>query len=166
MAQYKIEWMEKKQISGKDIIEASLSGEGVTPAEKVTIWKTDTKGEEFPGFDEIMPGHTVEGNLWSKPGSNFKTLYPVKEKKTGNGNFRAQLMEKAQDRKETSIAKAQDNKEWGIKTSSTMRMAVDLAIAEIQREPNTGYLHERIKYWREWCWNNWDVAEDQFPPFN
>lgn len=111
--QYKIEWMEKKQISGKDIIEASLSGEGVTPSEKVTIWKTDTKGEEFPGFDGLMPGHMVDGNLWSKPGSNFKTLYPAKDKKAGGGGaFKAQQIEKVMDRKEKSIAQAQDRSAW------------------------------------------------------
>lgn len=164
--QYKIEWMEKKQISGKDIIEASLSGEGVTPAEKVTIWKTDTKGEEFPGFDDLSPGHTVEGNLWSKPGSNFKTLYPAKEKRAkGNSNFRTEQIEKAQGRKAEFIEKAQDNKDWSIMVSSTMRDAVLLTIAEVGSNASTSLYENKVRQWRTFLVDNWDLNPTDKPPF-
>ena len=41
-----------------------------------------------------------------------------------------------------------------------MRDAVLLSIAEGKPEP------ERVLKWREWLWNNWDVSDDQYPPFN
>lgn len=109
---FTIEWSEKKTTStGKEKLDANLKDETGTITEHATIWG------DFPGFAEIMTGHTVEGDLVSKQNGQFlnHTLYPIKPKPaTGTGGGmrgvaaaqerKAKFIEEAQDRKSESIA--------------------------------------------------------------
>jgi len=163
MAKLKINWLEKK---ANDWILANLLQEDGTEIKDVSINRTSKKGEVFPNFDGLAPSLDIEGELWQSPaGKNY--LFPPKPKleapafirQAGNSAFKAKQIEEAQVRTSGFVAKAQDNKEWGIKTASTMNKAIDLAIAEGKPEPIT------ILKWREWVWNNWTVEDDQYPPF-
>lgn len=70
------------------------------------------------------------------------------------------------DKKAENIEKAQGNKELGIMTSSTIRMAVDIALAEVNSAQmfDEGVFKGRITYWRKWLVSEWDNVEA--PPFN
>lgn len=59
-------------------------------------------------------------------------------------------LERAQSRKEASILRAQDNKQHAIMLSSSMRMAVDMTLAE-----NGG--KDEILKWRQWFIDNWNT---------
>lgn len=152
----KIEWSEKKN---NDWIVASISkGESPDIIENVSINRTNTKGEVFPNFDQIMTGYTLECIVWTSPAGKVYLFAPKVITGASRGTGGANIA-KAQEVKAKNIEKAQDNKELGIKTSSTIRMAVDLAIAE--GTPNT----QTILKWREWLFTNWDIPSDIAPPF-
>lgn len=166
---YKTNWMEKKN---NDWILASIlpqKEDGTWDKEitNVSINRTAKNGQVFPNFDTIAAGVEIEGEFWqSQAGKNYlfapkpKLEAPNFIKQAGNSAFKAKQIEEAQNRTTQNVAKAQDNKDWSIKTSSTMRDAVLLSIAE--GKPN----QENILRWREWLWNNFEVEPDQYPPFN
>lgn len=149
---YKINWLEiKTGKSGKQYMVMHLLDEAGVETQNVSTFDlTYTLAQEIEG--EIVQN------------GNFKNWKPKLEapsfiKQQSNSAFKAKQIEEAQVRGAGFVAKAQDNKEWGIKTASTMNKAIDLAIAEGKPEPIT------ILKWREWIWNNWEVEEDQYPPF-
>jgi len=151
---FEIIWSEKKKTTtGKDVISATLKDESGAEFEKVSIWG------DFPNWDSIMTGHKVTGVIYTND-KGYKTLYPPKQENASTGQiggnksgFGAGMMKAKQE----GIQKSQENKELGIRTSSTIRMAVDLAIAE-----NTP-TEARIKYWRSWLVGNWDIQEPTSP---
>lgn len=146
---YTIEWCEVKK-TGK------TNGREWKITEMTLVDQQGVKTTNVSTFDPVMNGQIIDGEITQgKYGLEFK----AKKEETPKSAYKAQVIEKTMERKETSIKNFQDNKEWSIKVSSTMRMAVDLAIAENQPEA------ERIKAWREWLWNHWDVETDQYPPF-
>lgn len=153
MAKFKVNWLEiKTGKSGKQYMVMHLLDEqGVETQNVSTFDLTYNLGQEIEG--EIVQN----GNF-----KNWKAKLEAPQfiKQAGNSAFKNKQIEEAQNRTSNFVAKAQDNKEWGIKTSSTMNKAIDLAIAEGKPEPIT------ILKWREWIWNNWDVEDDQYPPFN
>jgi hypothetical protein len=142
---YKINWIEKRVgRSGKEYMVMSLVDEtGKETTEVSTFEMQYTLAQEIEG-QIVQNGKFLN---W-KP----KLEAPDFIKK-GNGNFKAQQIEKVMERKEGSISKFQDNKELGIKVASTMNKAIDLAIAELGEK----VMPEDILRWRKWIWNNWDV---------
>ncbi len=150
---FKIEWLEKKMTKVGEKFDCSLTNEGGEVTEGVTLWAKD--------WPEALVGSEVTGDLVVKQNGQYlnKTLYPVKTYKSFAQKPKADIG-KMMDKKEASIDKFQDNKELSIKISSTMRMAVDLAIA--QGKLGTGTIQE----WRAWLWNEWDKTDKDFPPFN
>jgi hypothetical protein len=159
MSLYKINWAEVKRkgnTNGRDwaITEMSLEDKDGNITEKVST------------FDSVMPGQEIEGSIEKndKGYLNFKKLEAPNFIKENRSNFKTQQMEKIIERKEQGIAKIQDNKDWSIKVSSTMRDAVLLAI-EYHRNHFDEDLKDLVLKWREWLWNNWDVEADQYPPF-
>lgn len=164
MAKYKLSWVEKKHVDSlnKDVMECDGTDEKGN-AVKFSIWS------DFPGFNEITSASEIEGNLWNKPGTDKWTLYPPKPQGGANrgqsGGFKAGVKE-AQATKREDIKNAQENKELGIKVSSTMRMAVDIVVATLANEKiiDESVIKGEIGKWREWLWNEWDNWEN-FPPF-
>lgn len=150
MEKYKINWIEQKTgKSGKNYWVMHLVDSTGKETQNVSTFE-----------DKYQAGMEVEGQIIQN--GNYLNWKPKLEAPAfikANSGYRAQQIEKAVERKETSIKGFQDNKEWSIKVSSTMRDAVLLSIAE--GKPNS----DNILRWREWLWNNWDVAEDQYPPF-
>ena len=134
---------------------------------KMTL--VDEEGVETEGvstFEAVMNGGSLEGKIVTndKGYLNFvkKLDAPAFIKQQSNTAFKTQQMEKVMERKERSISGFQDNKEWSIKVSSTMRDAVQLAVTEYnasQKNPDSSgiNLEYRIGQWRKWLWNNWDI---------
>lgn len=149
---YSVTWCEVKKTGEKN----------GKPWTITTMTLNDENGVEIEGvdtFDTVSPGHTIEGEIIEgQYGKNFKKAPTPKQ--VAGSNFKTQQVEKVMERKEQSISRAMDNKDWSIKTSSTMRDAVLLAVAE--GNPTK----ENVLKWREWLWNNFNVAEDLYPPFN
>lgn len=163
---YKTNWCEKKN---NDWILASIlpqKEDGTWDKEitDVSINRTAKNGQVFPNFDTIAAGVEIEGEFWqSQAGKSYlfapkpKLEAPAFIKQASNSAFKAQQIEKTMARKEESIGKFQDTKEWSIKVASTMGKAVDLAIAEKTPSMDGQDLAEAILKWRKYLWNNWDI---------
>ena len=119
---------------------------------KVNIW---SNAPDFANLQEgsiIVGKMAMEGQYWN---ISFEDQKP---RNSGYTAHKEAVIEKAIVRKETFIGKSQDNKEWGIKVASTMNKAIDLAIAEYTKNPNSLFnLDECISKWRKWIWNHWNV---------
>lgn len=160
--QYKIEWSKQKQTKVGPKIEANVSANGEM-IEGVTLWPRD--------WPNVMTGHTVEADLVVNKNGQYtnKTLYPTKtwqkntDFKTGKTNI-AQAMEI----KREGISLAQENKAEGVKISSTIRMAVDIALAKLGGDiemKTPADIQAQIRYWREWLLAEWDNINNA-APFN
>jgi hypothetical protein len=161
---YSLEWTENKVTStGKKYIKATLKDETGATTTDVAIW------EGFPNFANLKPGEVVEGDLVIKQNGQYenKSLYAPKVASTGqNSANRGGFIAKAQENKAVLIEKAQDNKERGIMTSSTIRLAVDTALAECAGMPfDAGVFKGRIREWRNWYLAEWDNVKSA-EPFN
>lgn len=155
--------------TGKSKKTASLTDETNATYEKVGVWS------DFPNYANLAVGQTVEGSLKTSPDGKWVNLMPPPSGNARGGGYTKPqgAITKAMDRKEAGIEKFQDSKELGIKISSTMRMAVDCAIAEYESRKNSGfqpkdageYLQSLILRWRKWLWENWDAKDTDFAPF-
>ena len=161
----KLSWVEKVHIDklNKDLLECNGNDEAGNPV-KFTIWS------DFPGFNEINAASEIEGNLWEKPGTGKWTLYPIKPQGGAytkpQGGFKGN-MDRVMDKKNENVKVAQENKELGIKTSSTIRMATDVVIATLANEKiiDESVIKGKIKEWRNWFLAEWDKVNSA-PPFN
>lgn len=100
---YQIDWLEKKTTStGKEKADCTLKDEQGNKTANVTIWG------DFPNFSALMPGFEVEGDLVPAKDPKYgPTLYPAKAPRFRSGENlekKSAMIEKAQDRKEESIA--------------------------------------------------------------
>ena len=156
MAKFTIQWCESKDGTSK-------AGKPYTIT-KMTL--VDEKGDKFENvstFDKVVNGGEIEGEVVKKGEYlNFES-----KKAVANAGYKERVMEQTMARKEGSIAKFQDNKDWSIMTSSTMRDAVLLAIAELNATPNAnaGTLTSRIENWRNWLVSHWDIEPMDKAPF-
>ena len=160
MEKYKVDFVEKKN---EDWIIASLSSPEASFPD-VSINRKNKKGEVFPNFDGIQAGREVEGHIWKSDAGKVYLFAPKPEGSTPTRS--AGAITKAMDKKAENIAVAQDNKEKGIMTSSTIRMAVDIALAESTGLPfDVGVFKGRVREWRKWLIAEWSDVKDA-PPFN
>lgn len=161
---FTIDWCETLISSkGNPYKKCSVTDESGRKLENVAVFSF------FNGYAAVMPGATVEGALESKLFNGKESFSIVNMNGPANqspgGAFKAfGGVAKAQQVKAENIEKAQENKELGIKISSTIRMAVDLAIAE--HNPVGDDLVAAIKMWRQWLWLEWDKEDKDYPPFN
>lgn len=121
---------------------------------KVNIWS------DFPNFANVTIGTVIRGKI--EPNGKYMNLISELQssKPTGAGGaFKTAQAKEVIDYKQTGIAKSQDNKEHSIKVASTMRMAVDLAIAEYADKTVLDTLDQSIEKWRRYCWERWDFDE-------
>lgn len=159
-----IQWCESKVSSkGTDYKKCSIVDESGRKLEDVAVFSS------FNHYSAIMPGAEVEGVIEQKTYNN-KISYSLGNMVStaytrSSGPSRSSQMVKIMDKKAENIATAQENKELGIKISSTLRMAVDLAIAQVGNSaiPITT---DAIQKWRTWLWLEWDKEDKDFPPFN
>lgn len=148
---YSVEWMERRTTaSGKIMIKATLQDETGAQYTDIGIWS------DFPGFADLMPGSSVQGNIVEK--GQYKTLYPTRAPRAttggqGGGNMRG--VAAAQVRKQEGIREAQENKSHAIKVASAMRDATLLIDAlgykfETQEEMWEAHKLLRTRYIKEW----------------
>lgn len=160
--QHKIEWIEHKEWQGKKYAKASVTSLDGQKYEEVSIG--DKWGEKLA---TLMPGMTVEGNMWQNPKNGKWSIYPVEERMGTGGNFRSQKIEQAMDKKTHNIEKFQDKKEESIALAGAQRDAV-LIVTEMMRADsgvetlNEGWIKSEIIKWR-----NWFLSDDfkNHPPF-
>ena len=158
-----IQWLEKKHIDSlkKDVLDINGTDEQGNPV-KFAVW------QDFPGFEGIMNGGVIEGNLWEKPGTGKFTLYPPKDPATvksgaSGGGFKAG-MQKMVTEKNENIKAAQETKHEAIREAGAQRDAV-LMVTTFYPEFNDAtiasekerLLKEKYLYWREFFLNQ--------PPF-
>lgn len=159
--------MEQKPTKeGKPKADARLKDETGTVYEHVTIWG------DFPGYAEIMSGHSIEGVI--TPASDPKYAPSLKPltgpKRASNSNFKHHQDKEVLDIRRGDISHFQENKELSIKIASTMNKAVELAIEEFGFLTRTSIatrpeLDGLVLKWREWLWNNWDFKATDTVPF-
>lgn len=170
---YKITQIQKTTTrTGKELAKVSavdVSGNSL----EATIWKLDKEGQVFPNFDSLTANAQIEANQWQNPKDGTFTLYPTKN--TANRSFTPNRggIAQAQQRKETSITISQERKEEGIMISSTIRMAVDITVAEGFENLSEQATKERIMRWRYWLVEKWNqttpikvTGTDEFYPEN
>lgn len=133
MMSYMVDWVESKKDDWKIATLREIT-EGGLSFEDVSINKTDQKGRQFPGFDGIMAGATVHGNLWRNPKNGKYTLFapdpkpspaaaPARPGGVTSGGGGARGVAAAQERKKEGIREAQDNKGRGVLVSAAFRDA-------------------------------------------
>ncbi len=166
---YTVEWIEQKSPDWKV---CTLKGENGSVAD-VSINRVNKKGEVFPNFDAITLQATVMGNLWRSDAGKSYLFAPKEVSATGTtaphkGNFGGGM--KLMEKKSEGIAKAQEHKDLGIMTSSTLRMAVDLTVASMRNDTilqnaTESDIKGMIKTWREWLVANWELDVTAKAPF-
>lgn len=147
---YLIQNKVEKTWNDKKFVEATLL-DSAEVEYKVSAW-----AGEFDNKDEW------EGELVKNEKGYWKLVSP---KAQAGANFKTAQTEKLMARKEESIGQFQKTKEWGIMEASTLRMAVDLAIAELKDPTVLDSLEEGISKWREYLVKSWDLDEKAKPPF-
>lgn len=140
---YKIERV--RTTTGKDKADIVLDNDV-----KATIWG------DFPNFSTLEEGQDVEGDLIPAKDSKYSpTLSPVRA--TTGGFKPSGGMNKMIKEKQEGIEKSQDRKEDSIKTSSSMRDAVQITLAELGNLKDHTEYESRVLYWRKWLLDNWDL---------
>ena len=76
--EYTINFLTEKKINEQRMYEVSLQDAQGVVTDKVSIWQFAKDGSSFPGFDGLMTGHKVTGNLWRSP-KGYCTLFALKE---------------------------------------------------------------------------------------
>lgn len=163
MNEYTIDWLEKKEWQGKKLIDATLQGEGT-----VTIWELDKDGKQFPGFSDLAPGGKVQGNIWANPTNGKKTLYPPKPQTSGGYGAASRGgggVKAAQERKAEMIEKAQDRKEDSIAYFNAINSSIALLpnIYELQGAPPST-IRAYLTDWRDWFLKEHQNYKEK-PPF-
>src|SRR3990167_8126472 len=124
---YHINTLEHKEYEGRKYAKAEVLALDGTELE---VSFGDKWGEKLA---TLAVGQDVEANAWQNPKNGKWSLYPIEDRKPSggaSGAYKEKVIGEAMQRKEQSIGKFQDNKDWSIRVSSTMRDAVLLAIAE------------------------------------
>lgn len=157
MAKYKINSLSVKTTStGKKKMDAEVIDEqGTLLSQKITIWG------DYPSFETITFGSIVEGDLVAAKDSKYgPTLYPPKQTmQQGAARAGGFSPAKVMAQKAEGIKAAQENKDLGIMTSSTIRMAVDISLSENNSAAmgfDGGVFKDRVLHWREWLISQWD----------
>ena len=158
---YNIFWSEKKTGNYGDYIVADLVDPEGGKIEGVSINRKSKKGDLFPGFDEILTGKDIEGELWTSDAGKHYLFAPKKKLEKPNFMKRdiSKDVEKAQERTSASVEKAQNNTSHSVRVSSTQRDAVLLAVA--QGNPSI----ENVVSLRKELWRHWDdpITDATYP---
>lgn len=155
---YKVLDVRRKTIEklGKDVLDVSLKAEDGTQTDNVQIW------QGFPGFDSITFDCTVEGDITVKQSGNYtnKTLYPPKAPtggfKGGMGGIKA-----AQERKADMIEKAQDRKSESIAYFNAINTAIEFVstFKDILGITNSAMAYQLVLKYRDDFIKDWQKYE-------
>lgn len=121
---------------------------------------------DFPHYSEIIAGSTIDGEI-RKNDKGYDNLYSneIKNAPRASQGLKTAQIEKSMERKEASIGKFQDNREWAVMTASSMTNAVNLAIAEYKDKTVLDTLDQAVLKWRKFILDNWSVDEKDIQPF-
>lgn len=126
---------------------------------KVNIWSN------APDFANLKEGSVFLGNM-KKEGDYWNISFEGQNSAPrASGGFKTAQAKEVVDYKDTKIGKRMDDKDFSIMTSSTMRDAVSLAIAEIKDITTLNTLEQDILKWRQWLLDNWEVDPKSIKPF-
>ena len=144
--------------TGKPMKKLSLESEG--GVQNVNIFS------DFPHYAEIKVGSTIDGEI-RKNQKGYDNLYSneIKPRGGAGGAYKEKVIGEAMQRKEQSIGKFQDNKEFSIMVASTMSGAVALAVAEFKDKTVLDTLDQAVLKWRQFLLDNWSVDPKDIPPF-
>lgn len=157
----KIDWIEfKETATGKKKADVTLIDENGKTTD-VTIWG------DFPGYSDLIVGQSIEGEIKAASDPKFKPSFnaPRSPKTASTGAFKAMQIEKAQDRKESSIGRFQASKEESIKMAGAQRDAVLMVSTLIPLRgiiPSDNLLRDEIIRWRDWFLSD---KFEEHPPF-
>jgi hypothetical protein len=169
--EYTISFTDDKSPDWKILTLEIVDGGGSVMYEDVSVNRVNKKGETFPNFDNLKVGERVKGNLWTSSAGKKYLFAPDLNKPAGganrgqSGGFKANMSAMV-EKKQEGIRQSQENKELGIKTSSTARMACDIVVATLRGEEiiDESVLKGKLEMWRKWFWMHWDDPEN-YPPF-
>ena len=121
---------------------------------------------DFPHYAEIIAGSQIDGEI-RKNDKGYDNLYSneIKQRGGAGGAFKQAQIEQTMARKEGSISKFQDNKEFSIMVASTMSGAVALACAEFKDKTILDTLDTAVLKWRKFLLDNWNVDSKDIKPF-
>lgn len=130
-----------------------------------SVNRVNKKSEVFPAFDDIKVDARLNAELWVSPAGKAY-LFAPKATSSGGAKFNATGVSKLMEKKQEGIEKSQDKKESSIRTTSTLRMAHELALAVYEKDPmNLDTVKELILNLRKWYEANWDFDVQSNPPF-
>ena len=155
--------MDKKYIIKESEVtkNGSTNGRAWQITKMTLIDETGVETEGVSTFNTVKTGETIEGKIVTNEKGYLNFVAKETPKQVAGANFKSAQIEKTMERKEQSIGKFQDIKELSIKTSSTMRDAVILTVAERGEIPMSDEeLSKMVIKWRKWLWNHFDVDLD------
>jgi len=117
-----------------------------------------------PDFANIHQGSTLDGTM-TKDGNFWNIVFGGNSAPRASQGFKTAQIEKTMERKEASIGKFQDNKEFSIMVASSMTNAVNLAIAEYRDKTVLDTLDQAVLKWRKFIIDNWNVDPKDYNPF-
>lgn len=152
--------LELKTSKGDDYKKVDLQKTDGSIIEGVSAFKF-----KYPNQAELVEGAEITAGVVID--GNYKNLVSGIEKPRNSqpSAFKQALVEKSMERKEQSISKFQDNKEFNIMVASTMSGAVQLAIAEYGDKTVLDTLDQAVLKWRRFLLANWNVDPKDIDPF-
>lgn len=168
MTQYILSQFSRKTLpNGAELINTKVYEQ--QKLEDVTIWKTDSKGVEFPNFDNLKEGDTIEANFWRNPTSGKASLYPIKDKPSGAYKPKQTEIKKAMEDKRVGIEMSQDRKEHSIKVASTASGATQILVALMGKDK---VYNDSLENWedkwleiRDFLWSKFETENKNQTPF-
>lgn len=111
-----------------------------------------TQAVQWPTFDTIDVGQTLEGEYKEYEGGKKYLFPPTPKKQAGNSAFKGKQIEEAQERTRGHVAEAQENKNHAISIAAAQRDAVLMVTTFDKSEPflTDAELRAKIIEWREW----------------
>jgi hypothetical protein len=141
----------------RDITATDLTGNEISGA----VWSKAKDGTLYPNFAGLVAGAIFEANAWTNPTTGKVSFFAPKPSTGASGGNKG-AMAGAMKAKQEGIAKSQDRKEEGIKTSSTIRLATDIVTARMAQGTEVWSIDkitEEIESWRTFFVTNWDLKE-------
>lgn len=153
----------KFKIESSEVIKkGNTNGKDWAMTKMTLIDEQGVKTEGVTTFDTVVTGAEINGEI----AQNGQYLNFKQAKAVASANFKQAQVEKSMERKEQSIARFQDDKEFSIMVSSTMRDAVQLAVAEYTiNKASFDNLDACVLKWRKWLIDNWGVNKTDIPAF-
>lgn len=118
---------------------------------------------DWPDYANVSIGSTIEGTI--EQNGQYENIRSATQTARAGGAYKQKVIEESMQRKEASIGKFQDNKEWSIMTASSMTNAVNLAIAEYKDKNVLDTLDQAVLKWRRFIIENWELDPKDYPPF-